>query len=437
MKVLLAGNGAREHIIARKLEEDSEVYALISKKHPGISRIARNYWVVDFKDREAIKEILNSNSFDLGFVSPDALLELGLSDVIADAGVPVASPLREAARIEWDKLFTRRLLAKYNIPANPKNVSISSMEEAKEKAEELGEYVVKPVGLTGGKGVKVKGDHFSEFNEVSDYMQTLIEKDGMFLMEEKLIGEEFTLQAFSDGKTLVFMPPVQDHKRAYENDEGPNTGGTGSYSTGKLLPFLTQKDLDDAKSIMRSTIDALNKEGIVFKGVLYGQFIATKDGVKLIEYNARFGDPEVMNVLSLLETSLSSVFLSMAKGTLEAQNVKFSDDFTVVKYLVPEGYPESPVENREVSIDVDGVKSTGADFYYASVYESEGKIYTTRSRAFAVVGKAVSLEEAERVAEKACSFFDGPVWHRRDIGTKELVERRVRHMKELRGKHAE
>jgi len=431
MRVLLIGNGAREHIIAERLAEDAELYAVMSKKNPGIARLAKEHWICDIEKADAVRSAIEGKTFDLGFASPDATLEAGVSDVLEDAGMAVASPTKAASRIEWDKSFMRSLLARYKIPGSPKHEVVKTKEDAERVIKDYGMVAIKPLGLTGGKGVKVSGDHFANIDEKIAYADSLMKKDGSVLIEEKLVGEEFTLQCFSDGFSICAMPPVQDHKRAWENDRGPNTGGMGSYSSGARLPFMGEKDLEEGKKILQDVVQALKKEGSPFKGVLYGQFMATKDGIKVIEFNARFGDPEAMNVLSLLEGSLSQTFMSMAKGKLKAP--RFSDECTVVKYLVPDGYPEKPLKDAQVSVDSSQIKSAGASVYYASVYQKDGSIYTSSSRAFGILGKGETLEEAERIAEKACSFVSGPLWHRKDIGTKALVERRIIHMKELRG----
>ncbi|GAG22430.1 unnamed protein product, partial [marine sediment metagenome] len=257
---------------------------------------------------------------------------------------------------------------------------VENGDDALRVIKEYETVAIKPLGLTGGKGVKVSGDHFSNIDEKLAYANGLIKKDGNVLIEEKLVGEEFTLQAFADGSNIALMPPVQDHKRAYTGDRGANTGGMGSYSTGKNLPFLQDSDLEEAKIIIQDTIAAMKEKNASFTGILYAQFMATKDGLRVIEFNARFGDPEAMNVLSLLKTPLTDVFLSMAKGELIP--VEFSDECTVVKYLVPEGYPDSPKKDVEVNVDNNGIEQLGAKLYYASVYEENDKILTTGSRAF-------------------------------------------------------
>ena len=431
MKVLLIGNGAREHAIAERLVEDADLYAVMSKKNPAIAKLSKEYWVCDIERADSVAAAIKGRTFDLGFASPDATLEAGVSDMLEKAGIAVASPLKAAARIEWDKSFMRGLLQKHRIKGSPRHEIVKSEGDALRVIKDYGLVAVKPLGLTGGKGVKVSGDHFTRLEEKVAYAQSLIEKDGSVLIEEKLVGEEFTLQAFSDGSRVLAMPPVQDHKRAFEGDKGPNTGGMGSYSTGELLPFMKKSDIGSAKEIMQNVVQAMKTEGVPFKGVLYGQFMAGAEGVKVIEFNARFGDPEAMNVLSLLQGSLSEVFLSIADGNLKQPG--FSGDSTVVKYLVPEGYPDKPMKDAEVVVDTASIQKAGASVYFASVYEKEGKVYTTGSRAFAILAKGKSLEDAEKTAERASSFVKGPVWHRRDIGTRELIEKRIGHMRSLRG----
>lgn len=431
MKVILVGNGAREHAIAERLAQDTELYVLMSKKNPAIAQLCKEYWICDIENPDSVEKTINESgkSFDLGFASPDATLAAGISDVLEECGMLIASPSKQSARIEWDKSYMRSLLDRHNIKGSPQHVLVENSEDALAVIKDYESVALKPLGLTGGKGVKVSGDHFTRIEDAMVYARSLIEKDGSVLIEEKLIGEEFTFQAFSDGSNVALMPPVQDHKRAFENDLGPNTGGMGSYSTGMKLPFLEASDLKDAEHTLRNVVNAMKKDGVPFKGVLYGQFMATADGVKVIEFNARFGDPEAMNVLSLLRSSLSELFLSIAEGKIRKPT--FSEECTVVKYLVPEGYPDKPLKDAEVSVDAAGIKKMGAKIYYASVYEKYGKVYTTGSRAFGILGNGGTLEEAEQLAEKACGLVKGPVWHRKDIGTKALVQKRIEHMRYL------
>ncbi|MDD1707271.1 MAG: phosphoribosylamine--glycine ligase, partial [Methanoregulaceae archaeon] len=252
---------------------------------------------------------------------------------------------------------------------------------------------------------------------------------GNVVLEERLIGEEFTLQAFVDGRHLVPMPLVQDHKRAFEGDEGPNTGGMGSYSMpDHTLPFVSRKDTDQALDIMKTAVSSMEKAGFLYRGILYGQFMNTVDGPMVIEFNARFGDPEAMNVLSLLESDFSSIVGKIISGTLSSSDVRFSRKASVCKYLVPEGYPVAPRTGEELRIG----KPTRAILYYANIDEQNGRFYTQTSRTMAFVGLGDSLEEAEEIAEDAASSVTGRVRYRRDIGTAAMLEKRIKHMKELR-----
>ncbi|MBN2122444.1 phosphoribosylamine--glycine ligase [Candidatus Micrarchaeota archaeon] len=430
MKVLLVGAGAREHAIAEQVSKGAKLYSIMPKKHPGIAKLSEEFLIHDPTDASVVAQWAKSRSIEVAFVSPDALLADGVTDTFAEVGIPVASPTKKAARIEWDKGYARSLMQRNEIPGCPALKICSSLEEAKDALKEIGAIVVKPLGLTGGKGVRIQGEHLNSEEEVLAYCAELLEKDGNVLLEEKLEGEEFTLQAFCDGNSLSLMPPVQDHKRAFEGDSGPNTGGMGSYSTGALLPFLEQKDLDAAKSIMEAVLSAMRDEGSPFTGVLYGQFIATKAGIKVIEFNARFGDPEAMNVLSLLKTPLPQLFLSMSKGELVP--AEFSPDCTVVKYAVPEGYPEKGKADELIMVNEQKIWDLGAKLYFGSVYQTEKGIFTSTSRTAAAVAHAQKLSEAEKAVEGALSCISGPLWHRKDIGTQELVKRRIAHIRSLR-----
>jgi phosphoribosylamine--glycine ligase len=250
------------------------------------------------------------------------------------------------------------------------------------------------------------------------------------VLEERLLGEEFTLQAFVDGNHLVPMPLVQDHKRAFEGDAGPNTGGMGSYSMqNHMLPFVKEVDFQKALAIMQSVVAAMERTGSPYKGILYGQFMNTAQGPKVIEFNARFGDPEAMNVLSLLSSDLSEIVCRICEGSLASSHVTFEPMATVCKYLVPKGYPDMPHAGDSITLPADHQ----ALLYYANVEKTaSGTLVTQTSRTLAYVGIGETLEEAELNAEQAASAVRGAVRYRRDIGTRALLDRRIAHMKELR-----
>jgi phosphoribosylamine--glycine ligase len=320
-------------------------------------------------------------------------------------------------------------MKKYDIEGNPRFKVFNSIEGVEEFLAELEGIVIKPDGLTGGKGVKVQGDHFETKEEALTYCKQVLETHPSVVVEEKLDGEEFSLQSFTDGVNIVDCPPVQDHKRAFVDDKGPNTGGMGSYSAGKLLPFMKEEHLKEAHEITLKVAKALKEEtGELYKGVMYGGFIITKNGVKLIEYNARMGDPEAMNVLSIMKSDFVELCRAIVNEKVDEYEIEFENMATVCKYAVPEGYPNAPVKDEKVSL-----KEVPEDVetFYASVDKKEDGLYMTGSRAVAFVGKGVDLEEAEVKAENAVCSVQGKVFHREDIGTKKLIQKRIDHMKRL------
>ena len=770
-KVLLIGNGAREHALAETIlkSKDTNLYAFMSKKNPGIAKISSEYVIADLSDFDELKKFCEKVKPDIAMIGPEGPLDIGIVDFLETINIPAIGPKKEQARLETSKSFTRELMKKYNIEGNPLFRSFESSEGIWEFMGEIDEVVVKPDGLTGGKGVKVQGDHFDSKEQALAYCTEVLESHPSVIVEEKLEGEEFSLQCLTDGITVIDSPPVQDHKRAYNGDKGPNcysfdteilsengwktfnklkrnekvmtfdpkkkllefkkprniywrkyngkmihfqhreldllvtpshrmlvknrktnrtrvskaedlvgennvfltgiwkgtspkyyniegfdykfnrklkkqkilfidwvrfmglflsegytcdtvkehriyicqtrksryfkdfekilsklpfkfsydekwskfrinsvqlcktlkkygtsrekyipdyiknakkahiieflnafcmgdgsvhngrmrfhsgsknlindiqelilkigksgiittdkrkkmlnpinkkyykannvysieikletfvgirkkdikvinykdyigcvtvqsgfvvvrrnnrvaisgnTGGMGSYSCeNHLLPFLKKEDVDAAHRITEKVAKAIYKEtGQYYVGIMYGGFIVTKNGVKLIEYNARFGDPEAMNVLPLLKTDCGKVCEAMVSQNLKNIKLEFEKKATVCKYAVPEGYPEDPVEGKKVELD----KDAKANVYYASVNEKDGEIFMSSSRAIAFVGIAGSIEEAEKIAEDAVSNVKGPVFHRTDIGTQKLLQRRVDHMKELR-----
>jgi len=432
MKILLIGNGAREHVIAETFRKNSnvELYSFMKSKNPGIALLSKDIMLGSYSDLEGISNFAQKNNVDFAFIGPEDPLSQGVVDTLEEINIKSVGPKKSLARLETSKSFTRLLTKKYNVPGTPKFKVCYKKEEAEEFIKAVDEFVVKPDGLTGGKGVMVQGDHFDTKEEGLQIAIDYVDKDNKVVIEEKLVGQEFSLQSLTDGKNLLDFPPVQDHKRAYVEDKGPNTGGMGSYSTGKLLPFMTEQDLKDAHEITLKMAQAIEKEtGELYKGVMYGGFIITKNGVKLIEYNARFGDPEAMNVLPILKTDFVEICKAVIDGTLDKIKPEFDEVATVCKYAVPEGYPNKPVADQKVDLSEVDEK---AKVYYASVDEKEDGIYMTKSRAIGFVGIAHNIEDAEVIAENAVCSVKGPVFHREDIGTKELIQKRIDHMKSLR-----
>jgi len=434
-KILVIGSGAREHAIVRALNrshQEKEIFCIASNMNPGIAELCDELLIGNFNDPDFVVNYTNEIGVTLAIIGPENPLENGVADALWSVKVKVVGPKKNLAKLETSKAFTRDLLKEYDIPGGPKYRTFDSMNGVVEFLNELGEnYVVKYDGLAGGKGVKVSGEHLHSHDEALAYCQELTDKGDEFVIEEKFIGEEFSLMSFCDGDTLKHMPAVQDHKRAYEGDTGPNTGGMGTYSDANhSLPFLTEEDIAEAHQINIQTAKAVkDKFGEGYRGILYGGFMATANGVKLIEYNARFGDPEAMNVLSLLESDFIEICNGIADGSLNKVDVHFSNKATVCKYAVPEGYPNNPVKDEQ--IDISKIKNPDG-LFYASVNIQNGKLVEAGSRTVAIVGMANSISNAEKIAEKEVSAIAGPLFHRSDIGTDMVIQKRINHMKSIR-----
>ena len=434
MNVLLVGSGAREHTIARALNnspQEKNIFCLGSNMNPGIAELCTEIKIDDINDPKLVSRYALKIGAALAIVGPENPLAVGVADALWSIGIKVVGPKKNLAQIESSKSFARDLLTEYSIPGCPEYRTFSSMDGVLSYLQALDEnYVVKYDGLAGGKGVKVAGDHLNSHNEAKEYCQSLVDRGGKFIIEEKLIGQEFSLMSFSDGTDLKHMPAVQDHKRAYEGDTGPNTGGMGTYSDANhSLPFLKEEDIETAHNINVATANALkDKFGEGYKGVLYGGFIATASGVKLIEYNARLGDPEAMNVLPLLDSCFIDICNGIVDGNLSSVDVQFKAKATVCKYAVPKGYPDKPI--RGVPIEISGVQNP-EQLFYASVDVKDGQFILAGSRAVAAVGIADNISSAEEIAEKNISAIKGPVFHRTDIGTNKLIQNKLDHMLSL------
>ena len=422
--VLLVGGGGREHAIARAVADDCALYACASVRNPGIRRLADRFESIDETDAAAVAEYATAVGADLAVIGPESALEAGVADALDDAGVYAFGPRAAEARLETDKAYQREFMERNAIPGCPDYAVFDDMDAACEHIDGYdGDLAVKPAGLTGGKGVKVIGDQVTP-EEAEAYLR---DSDyDRVVLEERLVGEEFTIQAFVANGDVRTTPAVQDHKRAYEGDEGPNTGGMGSYTdTGFSLPFMTEGDYDAAVDVLEAVVDALPD----YKGVLYGQFMLTDEGPKVVEFNARFGDPEAMNTLPVLDTPFVDV-LAAARDGEPLPELSFSGEATVCKYAVPDGYPTDPDAGAEIAVDEESAGD--ALLYYASVDERDGRLYTTTSRAFSVVGRGDSIAAAEAQAEDALAAAGDRVRIRHDIGTADLVRRRIDHMDELR-----
>lgn len=439
IRVLLAGKDARTDAIASACVASPspiELLALSELAIPGLLDKCNEVRIGSLTDVDWLARETRAIEPDLVIVGPEEPLEAGYVDLLDDMGILAFGPPRCLAAIESSKSWARSLLDKYEIPGNPEYRAFDTADGLRDYMEDLGSFVVKPDGLTAGKGVRVFGEHLRTIDEAYDYSAEVLETHPRVQIEERLEGEEFSLQTITDGETVIHCPLVQDHKRAFEGDEGPNTGGMGSYSCADFsLPFLTDGDVLQAHTISEKVIDALGREtGRPYRGVLYGGFIATESGIRLIEYNARFGDPEAMNVLPILDADFVEVCMSAAQGQLRNVPWSFEHKATVCKYVVPKRYPsKSPKTKVDPDVGLGGSRSTR--WYWAACERDTDEIFMTSSRTGAFVGIGNSLQDAEQAAEGATEALQvaWPVRHRSDIGTEALLRKRLQHMEALRG----
>ncbi|OPY34833.1 MAG: phosphoribosylamine--glycine ligase [Methanomassiliicoccales archaeon PtaU1.Bin124] len=439
-KVLVVGGGGREHAIVAALQRaEAKVYAAMKNRNPGIARAAVEFAQVSETDVDKVVAFAVKAGVELAVIGPESPLEVGLADALRGKGIGCVGPSKAAARLETSKSFARELMDRHRIAGNLRFASFNDAKEAKDHIDDIDYQVaVKPVGLTGGKGVKVEGEHLITKADVKAYIDEIFQHKiggAGVVLEERAEGEEFTLQVFCDGKDIVTMPLVQDHKRAYEGDVGPNTGGMGSYTDANhLLPFVRSGDKEEATRILKGVVGGLRTDGHPYQGIIYGQFMLTKDGPKVIEFNARFGDPEAMNVLTLFDGNFTEAAWGVAIGNVSRSKVSFKRKATVCKYVVPEGYGTVSKAGLPITVDEKAIAEMGAACYYAAVNEEEGKIFTGTSRSVGVVGLGDSIDAAETMCEAALKHVKGEaLFVRHDIGRKELVQRRVDHMKQVRG----
>jgi phosphoribosylamine--glycine ligase len=437
--ILIIGNGAREHAIAEAItrsQQKPRLFSFMKANNPGIASLSEKIKIGRYSDLDAITAFAKENKIDFAIIGPEDPLNNGVVDALAKSGIPSVGPTKSLARLETSKSFTRNLVNKYNILGNPQYKVFTKVDGIESFLNKLEGIVLKPDGLTGGKGVLVQGDHFSTKEEALNLCRQILRESSSVIVEEKFDGEEFSLQCLCDGKTVVGTPLVQDHKRRFDGDKGPNTGGMGSFSLpDHSMPFLKPSDIEAGLEITRQVAAALLKEtGSPYKGVMYGGFIATKDGVKLLESNARFGDPEAMNILPILKTDFVEICRRIIDGTLDKINIEFEHKATVCKYVVPKGYglpsdhPDAASSKSKIEVGDTGK----ARLYYSSVDKKEDGLYLSSSRAIGIVGIADTLEEARNITAEGVKAIKGPVAYREDIGTDALIEKRIEHMKTIR-----
>lgn len=443
-KILVVGNGGRENAICLALSKSPQkpdIYNFASAINPGIKSLVKEIILGDIMDLENLKKIATKIAPDFAIIGPDDPISIGSVDILKSINIPAFAPTKKCAQLESSKAFTRNLCAKHNIEGAPDFYVSTEINDPKRKhffEKFEGQIVVKADGLLGGKGVIVATEHFTKFEEADDFAQKSIKKFKRVVLEEKLVGEEFSLISLVDGETVLDTPAIQDHKRAFEGDTGPNTGGMGCISDeNQSLPFLKPSDLEAAHNITKQVMKAVKSETQeTFVGVMYGGFMKTKNGIKLIEYNTRFGDPEALNILPILKNDFVEVCEKALNQDLKSiQKLEFEPVATVVKYLCPNGYPDNPTKNVSISDNRNmEIKNPNQQVFFASVAEENNQFVLKGSRAIGILGTGKNLEEALINCEAAINNFTGPLFYRKDIGTKPLIQKRIDHLNHILNK---
>ncbi|WP_053386795.1 phosphoribosylamine--glycine ligase [Leucobacter japonicus] len=390
MKILVLGPGAREHAIVLALLAESGAHEIVcAPGNAGIAASGVETPELAYSDPAAVAEFVQQRGFDLVVIGPEAPLVAGVADPLRAAGIPVFGPDQAAAQLEGSKAFAKRVMDAAEVPTG-RAARVTSVEEAGAVLDEFGApYVVKADGLAAGKGVLVTEDRDAAIAHVATWAP-----HGEVLVEEFLDGQEVSLFFFADGHDVLPLSPAQDYKRIFDGDAGPNTGGMGAYSP---LPWVADDFVDEiTRTVALPTVRQLESEGTPFIGLLYCGLIVTSKGVRVIEFNARFGDPETQVVLARLESPLSQYLLAAANGELAAQpEPVFSPDPAVIVVVASEGYPGDVVTGREITGIADAEALEGVHVVHAATARTEdGGWIATGGRVLGVVARGGDFTEA-------------------------------------------
>mgnify|MGYP003290467452 CR=1 FL=1 len=411
MNVLVIGSGGREHAIVEALSRSPKAPKIYAA--PGNAGIAELAECVAIKDTEVEKlvEFAKANNIELTVVGPEAALAVGVVDRFREEGLKIFGPTKAAAEIEASKDFAKRLMVKYDVPTAA-YATFSDYEEAMAYVRKGSlPTVLKYDGLAAGKGVVIATTMEEAEATLKDMLLDTKFGEGRVVIEEFLTGEEFSLMCFVAGNKICPMPVAQDHKRAYDNDEGPNTGGMGAYTE---LPFITEEDHAYAMAnIMQRVADAMVAEGTPFTGVLYGGLMKTPNGIKVIEFNARFGDPETEVVLPRLKSDAVDVFMAVAQNN--QPQAEWSEEATLGIVLASKGYPGDYAKGYAIR----GIERVASKVYHMGTAMKDGELVTAGGRVMIVVASAPTLREAQQKAEADVALIEcDNLFHRTDIGAK-------------------
>lgn len=417
MNVLLIGSGGREHAIAWKLAQSPKLTKLyIVPGNPGMAACGENV-PLKVDDHTGIVRFCKENAIDLVVIGPEGPLAAGLGDALTGAGIRCFGPSRKAAEIESSKAFAKQFMARHNIPT-AQFATFSQFDEAIRHLHRVGyPVVVKASGLAAGKGVLLPADSAEAEIAIRQVMITreFGEAGESVVIEERMSGPEVSLLAFSDGKTVRPMIPSQDHKRIFDGDQGPNTGGMGTYAPVPVCPPELVSEL--TRTVLQPAVDGLRAEGRPFVGVLYAGLMLTPNGPRVIEFNCRFGDPETQVVLPLLDSDLLEVFNACVDGRLAETEIRWKSGAAVCVVLASRGYPEKPETGKPVSFDT--LPADTVCFHAGTKLNADGQVVTAGGRVFGVTAWGGDFSSALKSAYAAVEkvSFEG-MQYRRDIASR-------------------
>jgi phosphoribosylamine--glycine ligase len=419
MKVLIVGGGGREHALAWKIRKSrfvSKVYC--APGNAGIATVAKCK-KIQATDIDGLLAFVKRKNIELTIVGPEQPLAMGIVDRFEEEGLKIFGPSKEAAKIEASKVFAKRLMEKYRIPT-ARSQSFTDLGEARKYIKETGgPLVVKVDGLAAGKGAFPCDDELQALEAIDFIEKGLFEKSGSrILIEEYLNGEEASILAFSDGRHIIPLESAQDHKRAFDNDKGPNTGGMGAYSPAPVVTDDIASRVYD--EILVPTIRGMASEGTPYKGILYAGLMITEEGPKVIEFNCRFGDPEAQAVIPRMATDLVRPMMACCDGTLDKVKFRWSKNKCVCVVVASGGYPGSYGKGHEIKglnkiENMDGIIT----FHAGTVRDEAGNLITNGGRVLGICGLGPSIKDSIKTTYKAVrkvKFEDS--FHRKDIGRK-------------------
>ena len=419
MKVLVIGSGGREHALVWKIARSPMVSEIFCA--PGNAGIEEQAKLVNIKadNINGLLEFARGEKIDLTVVGPEVPLTLGIVDLFEEGGHKIFGPSKKAAELEASKAFTKDILKRYNIPTANYELFTSSQDARKYVKKQTFPVVIKADGLAAGKGVIICDSLENSYKAIDDILEKKVFGNAgrKVIIEEFLEGEEVSVLAFSDGNDILPLVPAQDHKAIYDGDRGPNTGGMGAYSPVSIVTDALAEEI--LENILKPTVKAMAQEGRTYKGILYAGLMITREGIKILEFNVRFGDPETQPILMRMESDIVPFFLASIQGTLNAQKIKWRKAASVCVVMASEGYPGNYPKGEQI-MGVDDLRNdSNVVVFHAGTKKVDNKLVTNGGRVLGVTALGTTISEAIKNSYRAVSQISWEnLYYRRDIGKK-------------------